>query len=261
MVSEDRLFNICIFSCTSILIFLSFIFVTIAGINDNKYIPGADKCEVFPNMTSYGYDKSFDQWNWNYQSTTHPSTTFSGKIQHKCPTFTHSVDIYLNNKLVTRALRNMLSFTQRTDLYDCHKNPIGHIQSGDFGQTLINSNKIFTSFQFRNTNDKILAYVDGKNFFSNNFIIKDINGNHIAKIKRNLIAVPWNWEFIIYNTNHFVADGRILSSIAGLKAFDDGKNTDICNLFYILSISVLSITGFFFLFGLGFFKYNQYTKK
>ena len=94
------------------------------------------------------------------------------------------------------------------------------------------------------------------NFFDDDFLIKDINGNSIARLNRNIWAIPWYWEFKIYNKTSPGADMRVLSVLAGTKSFEksgDNDGGDVCNQYFwttgilvlllVITASALGIIG------------------
>ena len=217
-----------------------------------KYTASNIPCQQFPsNLTEVVAKKDIEsQWNWLYEGNNeNQGNTFNIKIEQKCPTETHDVNVYLNGKLVVRTDGKIITTTSNVNINDCHGNTILVFKASDIGQVILNQNKVFVNKQIETIDHHILGYVKGKDFFINNDItILDINGNVVAEITRNKLSFDWEWKLTIYNNDSPLSNIGLLAAIAGKQAFgEDGSKTDICNNYFwysswsILAVSVISI--------------------
>lgn len=199
-------------------------------------------CPTFPsNLTYYTATKDIlSQYHWTYNFD-----QFSGSIYQKCPTINHDAKVELGGNVV--ALSDGKTFTTVSTNYirDCKGNVLYKCRTGSTFDTIINQNKIQVSFELRDASgNNILAYVDGTHFFTDDIEMHDANtGNVVAKMYRNTLSIHWKWEFTIYNQSHPASDPRVLTLLAGKKAFsDDDNNTDICNqMFWTIAYIFLAI--------------------
>ena len=217
-----------------------------------KYTASNIPCQQFPsNLTEVAAKKDIEsQWNWLYEEKNeNQGNTFTIKIEQKCPTETHDVNVYLNGNLVVRTDGKIITTTSTVNINDCHGNTIFVFKASDIGQVILNQNKVFVNKQIETNDQHILGYVKGKDFFINNDItILDINGNVVAEITRNKLSFDWEWKFTIYNKDSPLSNIGLLAAIAGKQAFgEDGSKTDICNNYFwysswsILAVSIISI--------------------
>ena len=241
------------------IMFIIFICIGGIGISDIaiyskgiKYTPSNIPCQQFPsNLTEVVAKKDIgSQWNWLYEEKNeNQGNTFTIKIQQKCPTETHDVNVYLNGNLVVRTDGKIITTTSTVNINDCHGNTILVFKASDIGQVILNQNKVFVNKQIETINHHILGYVKGKDFFINNDItILDIDGNIVAEITRNKLSFDWEWKFTIYNNDSPLSNIGLLAAIAGKQAFgEDGSKTDICNNYFwysswtILGCSIIFI--------------------
>jgi len=207
----------------------------------NDYTHDSESCPTFPTRTSFKAKKVFNPLHWTYKFE-----DIDGKIQMTCPATNRDANLYIDGKLVVRSDIKSLSLVEKNNIRDCHGNILYVSRTSDFGETLINLNGISVSFELRDANEEnVLAYIEGNNFFENNFDIKDANGNIVAHIKREVFSIPWYWEFTIIDATSPGADMRVLSLLAGTRSFEkSGKNDngDVCNqYFWVTGILVLIV--------------------
>lgn len=205
--------------------------------NGIKYLSSDTICKRFPtNLTNVEANKILSsQWNWAYKKENfNQGNTFTIKIQQKCPTATHDANVYLNGDLVARTDGKIITATSTVNINDCHGDTLFVFKTSDFGQVILNQNKVFVNKQIETTNHVILGYVKGKDFFINNDItILDIHGNTVAEITRNKLSLTWVWKFAIHDNHSPLADIRLLASIAGKQAFgEEDDKTDVCNNYF-----------------------------
>lgn len=184
-------------------------------------------CQEFPaNLTTFTATKKLmSQWNWRYDFD-----DFPGKIEHVCPSANHDVNVYVGLEkgksvhLAARSDGKIMTTVTRTYVKDCSGKVLYVMRTGNIGQTIINSNKIIVSFELRDEAEKnVLAYVEGTHFLTDDINILDINGTIVANMKRNTFKTTWKWIFTRHNLNHPGSDPRVLSIIAGRKAFGDNN--------------------------------------
>ncbi len=116
------------------------------------------------------------------------------------------------------------------------------------------------SFLLKDTNNNILAYVDGTYLFTDNINIKAIDGTVVANIYKGVLS--FTWHMTIYNSFHPGADPRVLTLLASKKSFsEDTSSTDTCNSYVytvgLVTICVGSIVGFIILAVLGYILWNM----
>ena len=130
--------------------------------------------------------------------------------------------------LVSRTDASLFRLTQKFRIFDCHKELLYIARSGDFWTIIKNNLKIRVSFEIRNKNEEILAYVDSNHFFSDEIKLLDAkNQTLIAKIYRNTFSLTWHFERNL--PNHPVSDPKVLGILVGKRMFD---KEDPCNNFF-----------------------------
>ena len=212
-------------------------------------------CPSFPaNLTSWTATKQYlSQWNWEYQFD-----QFDGYIYQKCPTLTHDAKVKLGGALTAVSDGKVFSVLSENYIRDCKGNVLFLCRTGDVFETLINKNKIQVSFELRDSaGATTLAYVAGTHFFSDTIELLDATdanpGTPVATLSRKILAIPWKWEFTIHQPNHPASDPRLLSLMAGKKAFSDSDDsTDVCNQYFwgvaylFLAIAIIIFLGLCF---------------
>ena len=153
----------------------------------NNYLSDSTECPTFPNITSFTAKKKFNQWHWTYKFE-----DFNGKIQMACPAANRDANVFIGGKLIVKSDIKTLSLVDKNNIRDCHGNIIYVSRTSGIGETLINSNGIFVSFELRDANEEnVVAYIEGEHIFNDEFDVKDTNGEVVAHLKRNIFAAPW----------------------------------------------------------------------
>ena len=98
---------------------------------------------------------------WRYSSLIFFSFIFLG-----CLTSQHDVLVFVNDKLAMRSNGLIATLDSQIDIYDCNDHKIYISRTGSFWITLVNSNRIFSSFQLQDLTGNTLAYVETTNYFS-----------------------------------------------------------------------------------------------
>jgi len=247
--------NTQIYIIVGIAIFLAMLSFGIAEIviykKSKETTSPSTSCPVFPNVTTFSLEKQIlSQWHWRYDF----SDDLDVNIQQSCPTTTHDSILYIDGQVSAMTDGKFFSTVSKTYIKDCHGNVIYVVRTGDLFETIINSNQILVSYELRDNNDNIIAYVAGNNFIDNNMDITDIYGNNVANLNRPLSSLYLDWTINIYNTSSPGADPRVLTLLAGKKSFsDNSKKTDICNNFFwgvawtFLAIGIIIFIGIAFI--------------
>lgn len=218
----------------------------------NHYVPSGTECPVPPQLSQVIAEKQLlDQWHWQYNVK-----EYGAYFQQYCPTNEHDVNVFVGGKFAARSDGKILTVTSTTYIRDCHGKIKYTTRTGNAFQTFINGNGIFVSFELRlgGNNGPIVAYADEKNFFSNDVKIKDINGNLVTEMNRNLVTIsPYSWQYNIHNTSHPAGDIVMLMTISGKISFsntgegnsNNNNNTDMCNgYFWSVAWIVLTLACF-----------------
>jgi len=202
--------------------------ISLIVIGNNPYTSQNIECPTFPNTSMLVAKKEIvSQWAWKYIYQ-----SMNGYFKQYCPTTQHDVDIYLNKQLVARSDQKIISTVSMNYIYDCHGDIIYVMRTGNAMETIINQNKIITSFELRDKSDKeVLAYVEGESFFSDLITVSNIDGEYVAQLYRNRITThEWVWEMTRIK-EHSGADPIIMSIMSGKRSFQ-GDKTDICNSYF-----------------------------
>lgn len=218
--------------------------ISVASINSKgtAYLSESETCSIFPSGTSFKAEKQvLSQWHWTYKFT-----DIDAEISMSCPAANRDADIYVGNKLVARSDIKTFSILSKNYIHDCHGNIIYVSRTADGLESLINLNGFDVSFELWDAEEKnLLGYIDGKHFFDDDFDIKNSDGVTVAHMTRHVLTVPWYWEFTIYDTTSPISDMRVLSMIAGNRAFakvDKNDHGDGCNkYFWGVGITILVI--------------------
>lgn len=216
--------------------------------SDGTKYPGGE-CGMFPqNMTSITATKNiWSQWNWKYDFE-------KGKIEQACPTIKHDVNVFYDGKLVSRSRGEIFSTVSETTIYNCKGNKIYQTRTGDLFQTIINGNKIMVSYELRDRDNKILAYVEGKYLLTDEISIISTRTNKVvAKLSRNKWSMKWKWDIEIIDVDDEASNPVCLLTIAGQRSFgENAKKTDGCNnyfygiaYFFLVVAVVIVVTGGF----------------
>lgn len=205
--------------------------------------PEGDVCPSIPLNTSTGGVTHFafqkdlwSRWHWRYNG----EGAIKGKIEQRCPSFTHDVELSLNGKTAGRTDGKLASYISTTFVQDCHGEEVFEWDSGNMIQTFINKFRINAKYIIRRRG-VIIAFVDSTEFFETTIILKDAdpvwNGHwpEIARMNRKKLTLSaWTWEFTVTNASHPACDGLLLTSLAGQRSFSEGNDdaTDMCNGFF-----------------------------
>ena len=203
------------------------------------------------------------QWQWKYQVT-----EYNSNFVQRCPTKSHDLNIFYNNKFVGKTFSEQLLQSKKITTFKltlCN------------GVMVIYTIKAGSSFNFENKNvsllifngneeisSNLLAYSDPFNFFSNNIILKNgisttkisspinintnssssfFEGAEISQIQRLFLPLEtWIWQYTVYDSQHPVNNHILLLALTGKLSFSDNpSHTDACNnYFWTVSWIVLS---------------------
>lgn len=224
----------------------------------NHNLSNSEACPIPPQLSKVTAVKQiWDQTHWMYRVQ-----QYNAYFQLYCPTTQYDVNVFISDKLAMRSNGKFVTVTTTTHILDCHGNIKYTTRTGNAFQTFINGNGIFVSFELRlgGTNGEIVGYAEEKNFFSNDVQIKDIHGNLVTEMHRNLVTVsPYSWEYDIHNLTHPAGDILLLMTISGKISFSDSHNSkgqqtaDICNNWFwtasYMSIIILGGIAVVFLIG------------
>lgn len=213
---------------------------------DNSYI-----CGNFNNITNLTIVKNACLWDWCWHWT-YIFTT--GYFVQRCPTFQHDISIYNNDSLVIRTDGKLSTSLSKIQIKDCHGDVMYTIKFGDMFQTMINSNKIWTSLIVKNTKDEIFTYATANIFTAGTIVLYDIYGNSIACISEDITTDDWKWTYDIYNKS--LIKMEVLIVITAKLLFspieENNDQTDICNKFFLgagitalILLCVLCLVGVF----------------
>ena len=221
-----------------------------------KY-PGGE-CGTFPqNMTSITATKNiWSQWKWKYDFD-------KGKIEQACPTLKHDLNIFYDGKLVSRSKGEIFSTVSKTTIYDCDGKKIYQTRTGNLFDTIVNGNKIMVSYELRDRNEKMLAYVEGKYLLTDEInVISTRTNKVVAKLSRNKWNLKWKWDIDIIDFEDEASNPICLLTIAGQRSFgENDKKTDGCNhYFYGVAYSFLVMAVIIIITG-GFVFYDRVLSK
>ena len=226
---------------TIILVIFFFVLSIFSITYFSYYIDHADKalsndvkCQTIPRSDSYQLTKQIThRWNWLYRNED------SIDVEQNCVSINHDANILLNGKYVGGTDAKTLSFTSKSFIRDCHGDTIVIMKTGNLFKTTINQNNIFVSFEFKDKKDNVITYSDATHFITDNIVIKDVENNVIARMRRNKASIKWIWNINVENQNHTMSDPRILLSIAGKRAFSEkSDDLDDCNIVFWLFFTI-----------------------
>lgn len=199
--------------------------------NRDKF-PPQSACGTFGNITSMTMKKKvFKLWSWEYESDV-------GFFKQRCPTFTHDADIYdNNNNLISRTDGKIFSLTTRYNIYDCFGNTKYIVETGNFFEAVINTNRIWVSLLLRDKSENVIGFIDSEIFVDGSVNLKDLNGTIIANMAKTFDPF-WQWTYNIYSNSNTVVDMDCLVAITSKLSFMPGifekkDKTDICNQFFL----------------------------
>ncbi|MEI6117729.1 MAG: hypothetical protein WCP92_00195 [bacterium] len=124
----------------------------------------------------------------------------------------------VNDKLVMKGKEQIFSWGTKIDFYDADDNYIGAIHENVFKSMF----KVYTSYTVLDKNKKKVAESEKTDILKTKIILKDNNGEKIAKIERDLInLVRDTWTVNIYQRDKI--DIKILPIIAAYKTYSDNQ--------------------------------------
>jgi hypothetical protein len=209
---------------------------------DSAWTPKEHECKNFPvGLKKFSIEMGgilSTIWNENFKFR-----EFNGVITKGCPAFFPRIDVFIEDHLVARSVDHKI-IPRRFDINDCHssnvllhgKRPIFSADINDHLPTTIN-------FDLYDLDDKKVADVDGEYWMKKNQIFISDPNNYKAKIAR-IYKPDWLstvWEFEILDSEHPLADPRILAVIAG-RSILFGKSS-ICNKIFDNSALVMVVAG------------------
>ena len=206
--------------------------------NEGTVYPDGD-CGALPGNPVTATKVLLSQWNWRYDIS-----DGGAKIQQVCPSLTHDVNVYgTDGRLVSRSDGKIATVLSKTYVNDCHGDRLWTVRTGSLFQTVINGHKLWVSLEVRNTTDDVVAFVDGRHFFTDNVDIREAReGRIVANLNRNKWKLSrWRWTINQVDPTHPASDLRLLATLAGKTSFSELDNsTDLCNqYFFAASIAVI----------------------
>lgn len=195
-------------------------------------------CLTLPSLHGLTLTKQYlSQWNWEYKNK-----DIGLSFRQDCPTNVHDAIIEYKDQFVGFSEGPIWGVAPSfLEIKDCKGNIDLLAQAGSVFDVLINSLQVSVSLVVRSPDRTILGYSQAKNFFSNNIEVRGVGGNVVARLSRQIIAVPWEWKFEVINATHPAADSRLLLLLAGKTAFM-GKKTDACNnYFWVTSFTMIAL--------------------
>ncbi len=214
------------------LIFGLGISVVIIYTERNDYAGKGETCPTVSLLDRVVAEKKLlKQWHWTYKVQ-----EYNAQFEQYCPTTQHDVNVFVDGKFAMRSDGKIVTTLSTTHILDCHGDVVYTTRTANIFDTIINGNKIFVSFELRSGNEHgdIIAYADQTNFFSNEVKIRDIHGNLIVEMNRNLLTFsPYTWEYKFHNQTHPAANILMLMTITGKVSFSDSDDsTDVCNSYF-----------------------------
>lgn len=198
-------------------------------------------------QTHFGMEYSFrkqlmEQWTWTYTL----EQDDNWRIEQICPTFTHDA------KLVYQDSDNIVAYSDEK-IYEYEGNVFNQIskilvkdstgdtiyivRSGNFFETLINSNKIWVTWQIKDKHDsKLLGYVEARDRgFDQSVKLKNAMGEtEVVFTRQKLTLSEWKWEIQIVGTR--LNDPRLISMMIAKFSFGQTSkrhDNDVCNSLFI----------------------------
>ncbi len=107
--------------------------------------------------------------------------------------------------------------------------------------TMIANTNMFINYLFKDSNDSVIGYLDVRYELSNIILIKDVNGDQIAILKKSQLGIDSTWNITVTNQDHILSDPSILLALVGKREF--GQYFDICNITWLAILSVGTILG------------------
>lgn len=216
------------------------------------------KCAELPLIDDLKLTKNtWAQWNWEYNDA-------SGKfnLQHECPVDHHNVALYYKGNYVARSVGQYFDHKTIIKIYTCNGDLAFKITKNDFVRNF-NGTDVNIKLLIQNSKNEDVSYIQetGENFeYMNNFIFKNISGNDIVTVSRNVFNEPWVWKYN-YDYNQEGNDFRAIGIFFVVYSFTKAtfNSTDSCNKYFLYtSWIIFSIVSSIFIYSL--FRFVKYCK-
>lgn len=191
-------------------------------------------------------------WNWRFETRSMRGSGAQPRLtaEQICPSSNHDSLVFGESNLRTDAK----TWTAHETLHirDCHGSILWTVSSGSLAQTLWNGNKLYTSLQLRDRNNKLLAYISQTEAISLLTYITFISasdGSVVASAERDSLHPLQGWRITISNPDAEdcpIVNPAVLSALVSHFAFasasaGNNSGSDGCNQYFFFVTVVLLV--------------------